>query len=69
MKITIVNYMNGEARFVFEEFPKRTFCVSLKDKTTKKQVVDKLKSMMPSPDASEKKFNDLKLKDLEGTDA
>jgi hypothetical protein len=68
MKILKCNYKNGEALIVFEEFPKRTYCVPLDNVTTVKDVTDNLKSRLPSADALEEKFNNLNLKSLEGSD-
>ena len=68
MKILKVNYVSGEALFVIEEFPDMTFCVSMEGKTTKQEVIDKLKTMVPEPYTTEETYNNLKLKDLEGTD-
>ena len=68
MKIIKVNYINGEARFVLEEFPKKTFCIKLTNQNTIKEVTDKLKTMIPQPDISEDLFDSLNLKSLEGSE-
>jgi len=68
MKIKKVNLVNGQALFVMEELPETTFCINLKGKTTAKEITDELKSRLPKPDAAEQTFNDLKLKELEGTE-
>ena len=70
MKIKIVNYQDGEARFVLEEFPKKTICIPLIDKDTAVDVIDILKIRADAllPDNTEQKFIDLGLKDLEGTE-
>lgn len=70
MKILIVNYMPGEARFVIGGFPKTTFCISLEGKTTVKQVTDELKATVEAKavNTAEQTFNDLNLKSLVGTD-
>lgn len=69
MKITKVNYMEEEARFCIEEFPKQTFCIALEGKTTTKEVTDELKAMIPTKvDHTEEIYNNLNLKNLEGTD-
>ena len=68
MKIKLVNYIDGEARFVMEELPTKSFCIKLKSTTTIGQVTDELKAMLPKEDTTEQTFNDLDLKSLEGTD-
>ena len=68
MKIQKVGFVAGEALFVVEGFPDRTFCVDLKGKTSQKQVTDELLAMLPVPDTTEDTFKDLKLKALEGCD-
>lgn len=68
MKIIKVNYMEGEARFVIEGRPNDTYCIKLKDQTTTKEVTDKLKTMVPEDDIAEQLYNNLNLKDLEGTE-
>ncbi len=68
MKIKLVNYIDGEARFVMEEMPTKSFCIKLEGTTTIEQVTDELKAMLPKEDTTEQTFNTLKLKELEGTD-
>ena len=67
MKILKVNYVCGEALIRVAGFD-MTFCVALEGITTKKQVKDRLTAMIPKPDNTEDTFNNLNLKDLEGTD-
>ena len=74
MKIMLVNYMPGEARFVIEGIPKVTFCVPLKGKIKQKQVLDELKAkvddfiLIEYEKDQKQVYKDLKIKDLEGTD-
>lgn len=70
MKITKVNFVEGEARILMGGFATTTFCIPLKDKTTKQEVIDELTAMIKKkqPDTTEQTFNDLDLKSLEGTD-
>ena len=68
MKIKEVKYIEGNAVIEIEEYPKHKFCVELKNKNTKQEVVDALKNIIPEKDESEKIFNQLNLKSLEGTE-
>ena len=69
MKILMAKYNNGEACFVVEGYPDMTFCIDMKGKTSKQQVIDKLKSIIPEPESDKEKiFNDLKLGTMKGTD-
>ncbi len=68
MKILKANYREGVVLFATEEHPDKTFVVNLKGITTLKEIIDKLKELDPSSDSTEKTFNDLNVKSLEGTD-
>ena len=84
MKIIKVNLMEGEARFVIEgdTSPVTTLkdgkaivtqeqctrCIKLTEGITKQEIIDKLKSMITPPVDTESIYNNLKLKDLKGTD-
>ena len=69
MKILVANYKEGEVLFVVEGFPKSTFCVSLKDKTTQKEVTDELKVRVAQEgaDTEQDTFTSLNIKNLVGT--
>ena len=67
MKITKVNYMDGEARFLIDGNTKQTFCIKLDDKHTKKDIKDLLKAMVPNKEKTPKEiYNELDIKSLEG---
>ena len=72
MNILKVNYINGEARFIVEGYPKSTFCVKLENQTTVKEITDELKAMVQKKiDAAtnpQEIYQDLNIKNLEGTD-
>jgi len=68
MKIIKTNFIDGEARFVFEELPERAFCVKLEGKTTQAEVLEALKLMLPEEAENQETYNNLKIKELEGTE-
>ena len=70
MKIKICNYDDGEARVVFEEYPNQTFRVPITDKITKEEVISILKLQLAKQIVPIKKdkFDELKLKELEGSE-
>ena len=68
MKILKVKHNNGEAAFVVEGFPTMTFCVKLEGKTSKQQVIDELKTMIPNTDKTKDFYNNKDIKSLEETD-
>ena len=68
MQILKVNYVNGNALFVVDKFQGKTFVVSLDGMKTRKQVTEKLQSLFPEISFEKKTFDDLKIKELEGTD-
>ena len=75
MKILLVNFMEREARFVLDRWPKKAFCIKLDDKTKASDVTDELKAKADAIIARENsdgeletKYNNFNLKTLEGTD-
>lgn len=69
MKILKTGYVNGEALFVLEGLPGRTFCIPLKDVTTQEEVTEQLKTRVKSlQQAQEDKYKSLNIKELEGED-
>ena len=67
MKILVCNFSGGEALIRVEGYD-MTFCIDLKTYTTKQEIIDKLKSMIPAEDRRRETFDNLGLKTLEGTD-
>ena len=68
MKITKVNYIDGEARFLFEGV-EGTYCIELKGKKTQAEVLEALKLMLPEEaENTQQIYTDLKIKELEGTE-
>ena len=70
MKITFVNYIDGEARILVDGFPKTTFVFKLKKNMTKQDLIDYLNDEVDKlePDDMEQLFIDLDLKSIEGTE-
>ena len=71
MKIKIIKYINGGARIVLEEYPTMTFCHKLTPTTTQQEIIDDIKAkvdVLKANAMAEEKFNNLNLKNLEGTD-
>ena len=67
MKIIKINYISDECRVVLEEFPNITFVIKLDNITTKQGFTDAILAKIPKADINKEKFNNLKLKSLEGT--
>ena len=70
MKITFVNFIDGDARILVDEFPFVTFVVKMKKNLSKQDVLDSVVEDIGKmkEDDSEKIFLDLDLKSLEGTE-
>ena len=72
MKIKVVNFMDGEVRFVVDDFPKSTFCIKLTGNPARSEITAELKTRVQARIDRKKNpkkiYDDLNLKGLEGTD-